>query len=67
MAETSFQSLYLEAVEGTSGKNPQPDDSGHSEILCAQMGLCTRLLECGRKSDFKVFYNKQETRTSRIL
>ncbi len=43
MAETPFPGVYLETMEGTSGKNPKSDDSGHSKILCAEMGICTAL------------------------
>ena len=54
-------------MEGAVSKDTQPHETGHTETLCLQMGICESLLECSRKPNSAKLYDKRETRTSRIL
>ena len=50
-----------------SARITQPHETGHTETLCLQMGICESLLECSWKPNSAKLYYKRETRTSRIL
>ena len=67
VAEAKIPGIHLEAMEGAFSKDTQPHETGHTETLCLQMGICESLLECSWKPNSAKLYYKRETRTSRIL
>ena len=56
VAEAKIPGIHLEAMEGAFSKDTQPHETGHTETLCLQMGICESLLECSRKPDIDSVY-----------